>query len=262
MKKELLTLAIALFCLGCQKQSTKSARDENANWSDSITHYTEQVRQGNRMAYLRLAECYHQGEPHLEQRVIKMASMGVMAELYGVTPSFHTVFDSLEDEDSAKMVYSIAMMVEEHQYDKALANGKKLESAGFSPKLVEGFIAMEKNQTDEAIEIFDTLDKEGSRIARLFAAILRQDMEAMSVAAKDFPPLYNELARMCIEMADSSNTNMLEAEAFYLKAEEQACLNENGVQFLLGYYDYVTQKGEREVDPKVIERLKKLAKIF
>ncbi|MBR1520700.1 MAG: hypothetical protein IJ635_05625 [Bacteroidaceae bacterium] len=260
MKKELLTLAIALFCFGCQKQSTKSTRDENANWSDSITHYTEQVRQGNRMAYLRLAECYHQREPHLEQRVIKMASMGVMAELYGLTPSFHTVFESLEDEDSVKMVYNIAKMVEEHQYDKALAKGKKLEGAGFSPKLVEGFIAMKKNQTDEAIEIFDTLDRKGSRMARFFAAILRQDMDAMSVVAKDFPPLYNELARMCIERADSSNTNVLEAEAFYLKAEEQTCLDDGGVQFLLGYYTYVAQKGEREVDPKVIERLKNLVK--
>ncbi|MBQ9664895.1 MAG: hypothetical protein IJV33_00285 [Bacteroidaceae bacterium] len=181
MKKELLTLAIALFCFGCQKQSTKSTRDENANWSDSITHYTEQVRQGNRMAYLRLAE---------------------------------------------------------------------------------GFIAMKKNQTDEAIEIFGTLNRKGSRMARFFAAILRQDMDAMSVAAKDFPPLYNELARMCIERTDSSNTNVLEAEAFYLKAEEQACLDDGGVQFLLGYYDYVTQKGEREVDPKVIERLKKMSKNF
>ena len=262
MKNIIFMSVIVLVCVCCQKQNTKGGGNEEAVWKDSIEYYTEQVRQGNADAYLKLVECYHQGEEDLEQRVIKMALIGEMLEIYGVTPSFRTVFESLEDDDSVKMVYEITQLVRDHRYDKALAQGKKLERAGIPHELVEGFVAMEKNQKDEAIDIFTALERRGCRLARIFAAVLREDIEAMLVAAKDFPLLYNEIARMSMERADSIGAKSPKADIYYRKADERGCIDEQGVRFLLGYNDYLAQTGEGPFDSLEVERLKRLVKVF
>ena len=234
--------------------------NEGLNRSDSIEFYTEKARHGESEAYLKLAECYHLSEMGLEQRIIKMALMGTMAEMYGATPSFRTVFESLEDGDSVRMVYDITKMVGEHQYNEALAKGRDLECDAVPYELVEGFIAMEKNQMEEAMKKFMALKGKGNKIACIFVAILQHDMETMSVAAEAFPWLYNEMARMNIEQGESSESQIRVAEKYYRMADEQACLDREGVHFMLRYG--VSQKEGRQIDTAEVARWKAIAKTF
>lgn len=263
MKNLLWMLTMVWACVCCQKHNTKSKMPiDDFDCKDSIEYYTEQVRQGNAEAYLKLVEFYHLGEKDLERRVIKMALMGGMAEIYGVIPSFRLVFESLEDDDSVKMVYKITQLVGDHHYDEARSIGKKLENAGIPLEVVNGFIAMEKNQMDDALDIFSTLERKECRIAKIFAAILRDDTEDMLMAASEYPLLYNEMAKRCMAREDSSGIKFIEAEVYFRKADERGCIDDEGVRFLLEYNDYLTQTGAGHVDSVEVERLKKLKRAF
>ena len=49
---------------------------------------------------------------------------------------------------------------------------------------------------------------------------------------------------------------------YYRKADAHAALDKTGVRWLISYYEKLSEKGLQDIDPKEIERLKKLDELM
>lgn len=237
-------------------QSSEMLKEKGVNWVDSIAYYMEQIRCGNVEAYLNLAECYHQSEENVERRFIKMGLMATMAEMYGVIEKPNFIFSALPDDDPIKVFYDVFDPIDSHDYDKILANAYKLESVGVSRQMADAFIALDQGKKEEGMAIFQTLNQKGSYLAKILCAVANPDAIPLETA-KEFPLLYNEMARKCFT-SDEDPEDAKQAAMYYRMADEQACLDRTGVKWLLSYYEHLAKTGDKDIDPKEMERLKKL----
>lgn len=259
MKRALFIVMVALNCIAINGQSSNVSAEKNVNWNDSIAYYTEQARWGNPEAYLQLAHCYHQGEKNVERCFYKMGEAGTMAQNFGLIENSNDVFTSLPDDDPIKVVYDVMHLLQMRDYEGILSNLHKLEDVGFPKQLAEAFVAWHKGEKQEAINILQLI-AEDSYIANITVPLFTGDSMNEDVA-EEFPFVYNELARDSF-VSESSPEEDEKAAMYYRKADAHAALDKTGVRWLISYYEKLSEKGLQDIDPKEIERLKKLDRLM
>ena len=253
-------LLLAIFFLGCQSRGVSASNDEKRAWSDSVVYYTEQVRQGDREAYLNLARSYHDEKESVELRSLRMLSVALAAEKRGTLGTVQYVFEPLPDDDSVKKLYNVVKLISEGQYKEAVTHGDEFEKIGLPRKLIDAFVLMDQWKCDEVAPMFDSLAEQGGAIARVCSAYIvsekdSSDIESLLMVADDFPLFYNRIARRYVEKG-----NHAQAAAYYLKADSCACLDKDGILFLLEYDESLSSSSEKKITSGEIERLKNLAK--
>ena len=238
----------------CQSRVSGTSEVGEGVWSDSVAYYTEQIRQGNQKAYLNLARSYHEGTEGVELRSLRMFSVALAADRRGVLGAVQSVFEPLPDDDSVKKLYNVVKLVSEHQYDEALRHGDEFEEMGLPKELIEAFIMIDGEKWDEAAPMCETLAKRGCLIARVFAAYIvserdSSEVDALLAVVDTFPLFYNRIARRCVAAKDAES-----AERFYSKADSCACLDKDGIAFLLKYHAALSSSGGKRDSAAELER--------
>ena len=114
MKKSIVLMIVAMFVASCSDQQLYDVltsenvvplNEQKFSESTMLNSYLEKARWGDGTAFLKLAECYHDGIG-VESDFLGTLTMLMMADQYGVTNSnIEEYLMSLPDTDNTKMVF-------------------------------------------------------------------------------------------------------------------------------------------------------------
>lgn len=246
--------ALLMVCMGCTEQMTVPEDLQVAaavsNWQDSVKHYREQARWGDGKAYLRLAACHHYGRS-VERSFLLTYSMALMAERYGGIDSWTDFFLSLPENDTSRLVVEAMDGVCGHRDGEVQKKADLLESLG-SPDagFVRGMLRLKKSEKEEAFRVLSDAAEKGSILAQFAVSVKEDEERTIEYYAEQLPELYCSRARACFNSLSAPDEDE-QAAVFYRMADERLCLDEQGVRWLLSYYEYKAREGQPVADEEI-----------
>ena len=256
---------IILLCSGCSETYLEADHCSNklaaivrqTCWSDSVTHYRSLARQGDGQAYLRLAQCYHEGKG-VEKDFVMTWQMAQMAEQYGGIAHGKDFFKALPDDAPDRLLMEAMDDIGSLQREKALLAADRLAAQAHPyADLIKGAVAMEEDRPEEATALLRSAASQGCLLAAMAVSVLSEGKDALYDYAEQLPLLYCELARQCFKSDFSPAEDDL-AAAYYLMADERLCLDRIGVRWLLDYYEHQAANGQLAANDPRLEHLRLL----
>lgn len=276
MKKFIALLIVSMFMASCSEQQLYTEfsnenvvplNEQKISESGMLNSYLEKARWGDGSAFLKLAECYHDGIG-VEPDFLGTLTMLMMADQYGVTNSnIEEYLMSLPDTDNTKLVFEAIAKLDRNNIlpsdsivEILIANGS---ADGYA---IKGVVQVERGDTIGGQQSIQTGAKMGSSFAELLLCafpfqetglgkFLNIDMlKSMS----DKSPMANKLLGDIYsgyDYGDTSRINESLAAMYYKKADEQGCLGKRPARWLINYYDRVGI----QIDDKEMERLQILS---
>lgn len=269
MKKSLLLIAVvALVLSGCSNQhltgETADVNGASAQVSE-IEALIEQARWGDGQAFLKLADCYRDGKG-VKKDFLNMVSMLSQAEKYGAIRRMDDYMKTMPADSEYKMLYDAMDLFEHDKKDEALAMSEQLVALG-SPEgySLKSIIAIESKDTLEGKRLMAQAVSQGSTFAELMQCMpeMQQSHRTTSDNIDRLRSLADRNPVACMMLAeiytghdDARLKDESLAAYYFLKADEQACLNKQGAQWLLSFKD---KGGALQLSDRDIERLHVLA---
>jgi len=262
MKKYLLLWIVsATVCMGCtdqQFQENALADVHQQNSNNEINMLIEQARWGDGQAFLKLADCYRDGNG-VEKDFVGMISMLVQASEYGGIDSMEDYMKKMPEDSDFRMVFDAIDKFEKKQTDEANLMAEQLIDKG-SPDgyTVQGIMAIERGDTLEGRRLMGQAAAQGSTFAELILffpewnAHNTLNIERLKELSDKMPIVNVILAKF---YAKSERNEHLAAH-YYLKADKKAFLGKKGARWLLGNHQFVDNLSLSKRD---IERLHALA---
>lgn len=279
MKKLFVLMIVALFMASCSEQqlyheftSEKSVplNEQKALESVIINSYLEKARRGDGNAFLKLAECYHDGIG-VNPDFMSTLTMLMMADQYGVTDSSVEEFlISLPETDNTKLLFeAIAnidrknMQVTDSIVEVLIARGS---SDGFA---IKGVIQVERGDTLGGQQFLQTGATMGSSFAELLLSAFPSpetgygkylNIDKLKNMSEKSPISNKLLGDIYSGYFFSENGKIDESLAafYYKKADEQGCLGKRPAKWLINYYI----RNDIKVSSEEIERLRTLSDVI
>lgn len=276
MKKFIVLMIVAMFMASCSEQQlfdeftsepSVLLSEQLASESVILNSYLEKARWGDGTAFLRLAECYHDGIG-VKPDFMGTLTMLMMANQYGVTNrSIDDYLISLPDNDYTKMAFeAIAKLDRENNLSSdsiaelLIANGS---AEGYA---IKGVIQVEQGDTIGGQQSIQTGAKMGSSFAELllcaFPATETGNGKFLNIemlkSISDKSPIVNTILGDFYSGHDYGETGIIDetlAVIYYKKADEQGCLGKRPARWLINYYD----RTGVQIDAKEMERLQILS---
>lgn len=276
MKKFIALLIVAMFTASCSEQQLYTEfSNENVvplnelkiSESSMLNSYLEKARWGDVSAFLKLAECYHDGIG-VEPDFLGTLTMLMMADQYGVTNSnIEEYLMSLPDTDNTKLVFEAIAKLDRNNVlpsdsivEILIANGS---ADGYA---IKGVVQVERGDTIGGQQSIQTGAKMGSSFAELLLCAFPSQKTGlgkflnidMLKSMSDKSPMANKLLGDIYsgyDYGDTSRINESLAAMYYKKADEQGCLGKRPARWLINYYDRVGI----QIDDKEMERLQILS---
>ena len=277
MMKKLLMLAVtALLIVGCSEQqllddymsevSEMSEMQEPAQVS-IVNSYLEKARWGDGNAFLKLAECYHDGIG-VKSDFMGTLTMLMMADQYGVAnQSIEQYLRSLPDTDHTKMMFEAIAKLDRKN---VLPTDSIIETlvANDSPDgyALKGVVLVERGDTLGGQRAIVKGAEMGSSFAELLLCAfpseetgygkyvnidkLRSLSSSSPVANKLLGDIYSGY-----HYGETANIDESLAATYYKKADEQGCLGKRPARWLINYYD----RNDIQIDARELERLQILS---
>lgn len=267
MKKYLLVIvAVALVMSSCAGQQflneTADLTSASAQVSE-IEMLKEQARWGDGQAYLKLADCYRDGNG-VEKDFISMLSMLAFADQYGGIERMEDYLEAMPAESEFKLIFDAVELYKHKKIEESMAMMKQLIAQGSPDSYsVKSIIALESGDTLEGKRLLEQAASQGSTFAELLLCIpdwrggTHPDVEKLKAIVDRVPLACQILADMYSGHDDESLEDETLAAYYYLKADEQACLGRRGARWLLYYH---RNNGQLQLSERDIQRLQKLAK--
>ena len=262
MKKYLLIWIVsATVFMGCTDQQFLGdalADFHQQNGNNEINTLIEQARWGDGQAFLKLADCYRDGNG-VEKDFAGMISMLVQASEYGGIDSMEDYLKKMPEDSDFRMVFDAIDKFEKKQTDEANLMAEQLIAQG-SPDgyTVQGIMAIERGDTLEGRRLMEQAAAQGSTFAELMLffpewnAHNTLNIERLKELSDKMPIVNVILAKF---YAKSERNEHLAAH-YYLKADEKAFLGKKGARWLLSNRQFIDNLSLSQRD---IERLQMLA---
>lgn len=262
MKKYLLLWIVsATVCMSCtdqQFQENALADFYQQNGNNEINTLIEQARWGDGQAFLKLADCYRDGNG-VEKDFAGMISMLVQASEYGGIDSMEDYLKKMPEDSDFRMFFDAIDKFEKQQTAEANLMAEQLIDKG-SPDgyTVQGIMAIERGDTLEGRRLMGQAAAQGSTFAELMLffpewnAHNTPNMERLKELSDKMPLANAILAKF---YAKSERNEHLAAH-YYMKADEKAFLGKKGARWLLSNLQFVDNLSLSKRD---IERLQMLA---
>lgn len=262
MKKYLLLwiVSVTVF-MGCTDQQfleNALADFHQQKSNNEINMLIEQARWGDGQAFLKLAECYRDGNG-VEKDFAGMISMLVQASEYGGIVSMEDYLKKMPEGSDFRMIFDAIDKYEKKQTDEANLMAEQLIVKG-SPDgyTVQGIMAIERGDTLEGRRLMGQAAAQGSTFAELILffsewnAHNTLNIERLKELSDKMPIVNVILAKF---YAKSERNEHLAAH-YYLKADEKAFLGKKGARWLLSNRQFIDNLS---LSPRDIERLQTLA---
>ena len=264
MRKYLVFIAV-LVLTGCSEQYFENellVEKTAVTRGVDVASLTEQAKWGSGEAYLKLAQCYHDGDG-VERDFVTMLCMVEMAQQYGSVKSFGDYMQTLPPESEYKLLFDAINHIYDREYDMANAMAERLIEQGCAEGYaVEGILAMERKDSIEVKHYFEQAANMGSNFAELLLCVkdwknsLDFDIARLVVLSNRIPVANLMLAAHYADLTNSEKNYDKMASHFYLKADKSGLLGKKNARWLLNYYK---NGGIRTIDDKDYTRIKKLA---
>ena len=276
MRKFIVLMIVAIFMASCSEQQLYNEfssenvvplNEQKLSESVMLNSYLEKAKWGDGSAFLKLAECYHDGIG-VKPDFMSTLTMLMMANQYGVTNcSIEEYIMSLPDTDNTKMVFeAIAKLDRKNKLSSdsiaelLIANGS---AEGYA---IKGVVLVEQGDTIGGQQFIQVGAKMGSSFAELLLCAFPtpETGKGMSLnidmlkRMSDKSPMANKLLGDIYSGYDYGDTSKIDeslAAMYYKKADERGCLGKRPARWLINYYDRVGI----QIDDREMERLKILS---
>jgi len=274
MKKScIIGLIAVLLIASCSEQSLiddsvaemPSVEIEQVNSPTSLVDsYLEKARWGDASAYVKLAECYHDGNG-VKADFLGMVTMLMMAERFGGIDALSNYLDSLPNDDNMKMTFRAVARLDHRNYDVTDSIADVLIANGYSEGYsLKGIVQVERGDTLGGQQTIQHGAYSGSTFAELLMCAVPDPGEKSSRVVK-MEKIKELSGRVPIAdlllgdmysgfEGDSVQDDKL-AAMYYQQADKQGALADRQARWLLNYY----KREGVAVDEKEIERLNILA---
>ena len=262
MKKYLLLWIVSVtVCMSCTNQQfleNALADFHQQKSNNEINTLIKQARWGDGQAFLKLADCYRDGNG-VEKDFVGMLCMLAQAREYGGIDCMEDYLKKLPEGSDFKMIFDAIDKYEKKQTDEANLMAEQLIAQG-SPDgyTVQGVMAIERGDTLGGRRLMEQAAVQGSTFAELILFFSEWNTHNTPNIKRlkelsDKMPLANAI--LAKFYAKSERNEQLAAH-YYLKADEKAFLGKRGARWLLSNLQFVDNLSLSKRD---IERLQMLA---
>lgn len=262
MKKYLLlwivSVTVFMGCTDQQFQENALADFHQQNGNNEINTLIEQARWGDGQAFLKLADCYRDGNG-VEKDFAGMISMLVQASEYGGIDSMEDYMKKMPEGSDFRIIFDAIDKFEKKQTDEANLMAEQLIAQG-SPDgyTVQGIMAIERGDTLEGRRLMGQAAAQGSTFAELILFFSEwnthntPNIKWLKELSDKMPIVNVILAKFYAKSEREENL----AAHYYLKADEKAFLGKKGARWLLSNRQFIDNLSLSKRD---IERLQMLA---
>lgn len=268
MRKAILFLLATMMMTSCTEQQvfdnvTLDAL-EQVTKTENFNDLMAQARWGDGNAYLKLADYYINGKNGTKPDFMATISMLTMAEEYGAISRPGEYISNLPENDNTRMAFEAIESVNSRQREKGMEIANLLIEKGcVDGYALRGYALMEKGDTIEAIRLATLAAEQGSSLGRALQYVIpyaqmsdMPDESIMLPIAETVPIFYLFMAEEYDKHLAEHPENDEKVARFYLKADENGCLDKRGAEWLLSYKECGNELPLSETD---ILRLLKLA---
>ena len=268
MRKAILFLLATMMMAGCAEQQNfdnvaldapaQMTRTENFN--DLMT----QARWGDGNAYLKLADYYINGQNGTKPDFMATISMLSMAEEFGAIGRPSDYISNLPENDNTRMAFEAMKSINNRQGEKGMQLADLMIEKGCADgHALKGYALMEMGDTIEAMRLATLAAEQGSSLGWALQYVIpyaqmsdMPDESIMLPIAEAVPIFYRFMAEEYDKHLAEHPENDVKVARFYLKADENGCLDRRGANWLLSYKERGYELPLSETD---ILRLLKLA---
>lgn len=270
MKKLIVMAMVAMLMASCSEQnyledfvSNPSAplSEQVSPQSSIVNSYLEQARWGSGEAYLKLAQCYHDGNG-VKRDFVSMLCMAALAQQHGAVGGLDEFVKSLPASEY-KATFDALTHILDRKYDKAHALADSLMGKGCAEGYaVKGILALEHRDTTEFRRLSIMAAEMGSTFGELLLCVkdwknsLDFDIARLILLSDRIPVANLMLAAHYADLTNSEKNYDKMASHFFLKADKSGLLGKKNSRWLLNYYK---NGGIRTIDDQDYARIKKLA---
>ena len=276
MKKHFLFVMVVIFMASCSEQqflhenvnnTFTPQSDQRTSQASILNGYLEKARWGDGSAFLKLAECYHDGIG-VKPDFLGTLTMLIMADQYGV-PN-HSIEDylmSLPDTDHTKMIFEAIAKLDRRNILPTDSIVENLIANGYADGYaLRGVVQVERGDTLGGQQSIKKGAEMGSSFAELLLSVfpIPEDGKAKSLNVdvlkklSDRSPVANKLLGDIYSgylYGDAEEIDDLQAAEYYLKADAHGCLGKHPARWLINYYN----RYGIQIEVKELERLKVLS---
>ena len=268
MRKAILFLLATMMMASCAEQQVldNAALDaqERMTKTENLNDLMTQARWGDGNAYLKLADYYINGKNGTKPDFMATMSMLTMAEEYGAISRPCEYISNLPENDNTRMAFEAMESINNRQDEKGMELADLLIEKGcVDGYALRGYALMEKGDTIEAMRLATLAAEQGSSLGRALQYVIpyaqmsdMPDESVMLPLAEAVPIFYRFMAEEYDNQLAEHPENDVKVARFYLKADENGCLDKRGANWLLGYKECGNELPLSETD---ILRLLKLA---
>lgn len=262
--KTCLYLMVVLMMVGCADQQLV---EELGVFSDrapasEVEALIEKARWGDGEAYLKLADCYLNGNG-VKKDFVKMIGMISFAHDYGDIASVNDYMGKLPEESEFRLFFDAICKIDDKQVEEAQVLADRLVAKSSPDGLtLKGILSLERGDSLEADRYFVSASEQGNELAELLLCVpdwrdgANPNKKMLSSLADKNPVACYILANHFSGQNGEPVRDERMAAYYFLKADKMAFLDQRAAGWLLNYY----QNGGNVVLPeKDVQRLKKLA---
>ena len=266
MKKYLFVLvATVLALVGCtDQQFLEGGLADNVPPAadNGFAALIEQARWGDGQAFLKLADCYRDGNG-VEKDFVGMLCMVSLADEFGSIGRMEDYLKEMPEGSDFRTIFDAIEKFEDKQVEEAKSMSEQLIAKG-SPDgyAVQGFMSIESGDTLEGLRLMEQAASKGSSLAKLMLCIPEfhsdktPDLEMLKTLSDDMPFANVVLAKMYTGEDDERLKDESLAAHYFMKADKNACLTRRGAKWLMYYHRCVS---ELPLSGRDIQRLQILA---
>ncbi|MBR6979656.1 MAG: hypothetical protein IKH88_07465 [Prevotella sp.] len=245
--RKAIPFILAMMMVGCAEQQgfDDVALDapvhvtKTENFNDLMT----QAKWGDGNAYLKLADYYINGKDGTKPDFMATISMLNMAEEYGAIDRPSEYISNLPEDDNTRMAFEAMKSINDRQEEKGMELANRLIEKGcVDGYALRGYALMETGDTIEAIRLATLAAEQGSSLGRALQYVIpygqMSDMPDESIVlpiAETVPIFYLFLAEEYYKHLAEHPENDVKVAEFYLKADENGCLDQRGAKWLLNF---------------------------
>lgn len=221
----------------------------------------EKARWGDGEAYLKLADCYLNGNG-VKKDFVKMIGMISFAHDYGDIASVNDYMGKLPGESEFRLFFDAICKIDEKQVEEAQILADRLVAESSPDGLVlKGILSLERGDSLEADCYFVAASEQGNELAELLLCV-PDWRDGSNPNKKKLSSLADKNPVACYILANHYSGQNGEpirderlAAYYYLKADKMAFLDQRAAGWLLNYH---RNGGDIVLTEKDVQRLKKL----
>ena len=265
MKRNLLAItAVAAVLLGCtgQQPGKTAGQTEDEAQKTEYEKLLEKARWGDGEAYVRLADCYRDGE-WVEKDMASMYGMLNLFKVYGKAEWEDEYLENMPGEADLSQINLMLMFHQTDPSEKSQAAIDRMAAKGIPEVYTwQGLYTIEEGNTAEGVSLIEKAASLGGTYAELLLCFSQweedatPDVERLKALAERCPFACQLLGDVFSGEGGDSLKDEKMAAYYYLKADEKAFLDREQARWLL---DYHKRGGDLQVPEDDLVRLQTLA---